>query len=103
VLTASSDGSARVWDAQTGEPLTPPLKHAQQVVQASFSADGRAVVTASFDGTARIWPLHRDGRPVSELIQLARMLSAHEIHPTGGTVPMEPAALRSAWQALRKR
>src|SRR5262249_58579306 len=27
VVTASHDGTARVWDTVTGRPLTPPLKH----------------------------------------------------------------------------
>ena len=26
-MTASYDNTARVWDAQTGQPLTEPLKH----------------------------------------------------------------------------
>ena len=27
VVTASADHSARVWDAETGKPLTEPLRH----------------------------------------------------------------------------
>ena len=27
VVTASQDKTARVWDAATGQPVTPPLKH----------------------------------------------------------------------------
>ncbi len=52
--TASGDGTARVWNANTGEPITPPLKHAG-VVSARFSPDGRWVATASSDGTAQVW------------------------------------------------
>ena len=55
VVTASDDKTARVWDAITGEPLSPPLKHQAAVVSASFSPDGTLVVTASADRTARIW------------------------------------------------
>jgi WD40 repeat protein/tetratricopeptide (TPR) repeat protein len=55
VLTASEDGTARVWDAATGQPLAPPMKHEKRVFHAEFSSDGRRVLTASEDGTARVW------------------------------------------------
>ena len=54
-MTASWDSTARVWDAQTGQPLTEPLKHAGRVYSAQFSPDGKRVVTASEDNTARVW------------------------------------------------
>ena len=31
VLTWSEDGTARLWDAATGQALTPPLKHEEWV------------------------------------------------------------------------
>jgi WD40 repeat protein len=64
VVTASFDNSARVWDATTGQPLTPPLTHGNWVVSATFSPDGRCVVTASNDQTARVWDA-ATGQPVS--------------------------------------
>ncbi|HEY0793870.1 MAG TPA: protein kinase [Chthoniobacterales bacterium] len=54
-LTASEGGTAQVWDAATGRPLGPPLRHEAKVNTASFSPDGQRVLTASADGTARIW------------------------------------------------
>ncbi len=55
VVTASLDKTARVWDAATGEPVTPPLEHEGEVQYAEFSPDGQRVVTASADHKARIW------------------------------------------------
>jgi WD40 repeat protein/tRNA A-37 threonylcarbamoyl transferase component Bud32 len=55
VITASDDGTARVWDGRTGEPVTPPLRHEDVVRCAVFSPDGRSVLTASHDATARLW------------------------------------------------
>src|SRR5205823_537691 len=47
--------AARVWDAWSGRPLTPPLEHRQRIVDLAYSADGKRVVTASEDQTAAIW------------------------------------------------
>ena len=55
VLTASSDLTARIWDAQTGGPIAAFVGHSGPVRSALFSVDGKRVVTASHDNTARIW------------------------------------------------
>jgi hypothetical protein len=44
-----------VWDAMTGEPLSPPLVHRNKVRSVAFSPNGSWVVSASSDRTARIW------------------------------------------------
>lgn len=54
VVTASDDGTARVWDTGTRKSLA-VLKGHMPVMDAEFSPDGRRVVTASADGTARLW------------------------------------------------
>ncbi|MDJ0704415.1 MAG: AAA family ATPase [Leptolyngbyaceae cyanobacterium MO_188.B28] len=53
VATASSDNTARVWDADSGETLA-TLNHDAEVNAMAFSADGRRVTTASSDKTARV-------------------------------------------------
>jgi WD40 repeat protein/serine/threonine protein kinase/tetratricopeptide (TPR) repeat protein len=55
IVTAGGARTARVWDADTGQPLSSPLKYARSVKHAFFSPDGRSIVTASDDGTARVW------------------------------------------------
>ena len=66
VVTASVDGTARVWDAATGQPLTSSLAHQGWVVSAAFSPDGRRVVTASLDKTARVWNVAFDTGTLDE-------------------------------------
>ena len=63
VVTAGSDGSARIWDASTGLAtlhLGPATAgelgaHEGPLYHAEFSLDDSRVVTAAADGTARIW------------------------------------------------
>jgi WD40 repeat protein len=64
VVTASNDKTARMWDAATGRPVTPPLEHQHVVWAVAFSPDGTRVVTASADQTARVWNA-ATGRPVT--------------------------------------
>jgi WD40 repeat protein/Flp pilus assembly protein TadD len=53
--TQGEGGETRLWDAETGRPLVPPLAHGGAVRQASFSPDGLLLVTACEDRTARVW------------------------------------------------
>jgi WD40 repeat protein len=63
VVTASADGTARVWDLRGERPSFVAFKgHKALVKSALFSPDGTHVVTASADGTARVSDL-RGARP----------------------------------------
>ncbi len=67
VVTASDDGTARVWDARTGRGLA-TLRGLGDTVsyEAAFSPDGRALLTASDLARPRI----RDARTGAALITL---------------------------------
>ena len=56
ILTGSG-GTARLWDATTGQPLGPPMTPKDGVVAVAFSPDGKTVLTQIFDEaiTARLW------------------------------------------------
>ncbi|MGO1077255.1 nSTAND1 domain-containing NTPase [Inquilinus sp. CA228] len=55
IVTASEDGTARIWDARTRQVLHDLVGHKSGILGAAFSADSHRVVTASSDKTARIW------------------------------------------------
>ncbi|HEX8112905.1 MAG TPA: tetratricopeptide repeat protein [Kofleriaceae bacterium] len=84
VVTASLDGTARVWDATTGNPLGVSLKHEEAVRSAAFSLDGTRVVTASSDGTARIWQIAETG-PLDAWIQEATSCLAQPKEAVGSS------------------
>ncbi|MBK8001401.1 MAG: protein kinase [Verrucomicrobia bacterium] len=55
LLTWSYDGTARVFEAESGRPLFPPLRHAGQIYWASLSSDGKRIATAGWDGLVNVW------------------------------------------------
>jgi tetratricopeptide (TPR) repeat protein len=92
-----------VWEASTGQPLSPPLKHQGPVNDAAFSPDGRWVVTASQDGTARVWDVAPDERPKEDLLRLVQVLAGHRLDPTGAFAPLTTEEYRAAWQVLKAK
>ena len=84
VITVSND-TARVWDATTGKPVSPPLKHGDKIWWASFSPDGRRVVTASADNTAQVWDAE-SGTKVGQPLKHDNDLTLAEFSPDGRLV-----------------
>jgi WD40 repeat protein len=101
VVTGSWDSTARVWDAVTGQPITPPLNHGALVVHVAFSPDGRRVLAGGGGTRAQVWNVPRENRPVATLRLLAQLLSSHRVDAADSLVPLEPVAVRAAWQTLR--
>ena len=88
VVTASMDGTARVWKADGSDRDHPVVLsgHTNYVTSAAFSPDSKHVVTTSRDKTARVWAA--DGsdreRPV--------VLRAHTMSFDGHEAPVVDAA-----------
>jgi WD40 repeat protein len=63
LLSASEDGTARIWNTADGKLEHTLSGHGEAVNSAAYSPDGRRVVTAGADGTVRVWHVG-DGRSV---------------------------------------
>ena len=67
LATAGTDGTVRLWDADTGRAIGAMKGHAGRVNALAFSPDGRTLASASDDGTVRLWGLTGAGVPLGEL------------------------------------
>jgi WD40 repeat protein len=63
VLTNAGEGSARLWDARTGRPLTSPIRHGTMIWHIGFSPDSRRWRTAELNGVVRTWATADCGGP----------------------------------------
>ncbi|MHC4177321.1 MAG: protein kinase domain-containing protein [Planctomycetota bacterium] len=67
ILAGGSDGTVRLWEAATGQPVGSPLKHKAPVTALAVSPDGSRIVAACEDGTVRLWnasKLEPIGKPI---------------------------------------
>ncbi|MFV1988180.1 MAG: toll/interleukin-1 receptor domain-containing protein [Gemmatimonadota bacterium] len=82
IITASVDGTARVWSTrERGLPVV--LRgHREQIWTAVPSPDGNRVVTASTDGTARVWQADGSGDSIV-LVGHTEHLSSATFSPDG--------------------
>jgi WD40 repeat protein/Flp pilus assembly protein TadD len=84
ILTASADGTARLWDGETGKMLR-SLSHKDEIRAASFSPDGKLIVTGSYDKTAQVWEVGT-GKPLGQPLQHQDRVRAVAFSPDGQTV-----------------
>jgi hypothetical protein len=81
VATASTDFTARLWDAESGEELLVLSGHEAELESIGFSRDGKRLVTASKDNTSRLWDAST-GKLIAVLRGTRPMTSA-QISPDG--------------------
>jgi tetratricopeptide (TPR) repeat protein len=99
----------RVWDAATGEPVTPGFRSAQSVLRnrvpqrVVFAPAGYRLHGYLARGGELEWDLTPDERPVRTLVSFAEVLSGHRIDPVSGLVPLEGESFQRAWIDLRTR
>ena len=66
IVSASSDETVRIWDAETGQEITTLTGHTSSVNSATFSPNGKLIVSASLDKTIKIWDA-QTGREIETL------------------------------------
>jgi WD40 repeat protein len=79
--SASDDGTARLWDATTGEVLS-VLTHSSAVIELAFKHDGSELATAGETGVVSIWNT-RTGRRIQRLMGHTDVVKAVAFYPSG--------------------
>jgi WD40 repeat protein/tRNA A-37 threonylcarbamoyl transferase component Bud32 len=99
VATASSDFTARVWDARTGKPLTAPIHHKSGVQFVQFSPDGRRLLTVTKDSRAYLWEA-ATGRGLGQEMPHARSIHTAQFSSDGRRVLTASAdGIARVWDA----
>ncbi len=55
MLTHGNDGTAKIWDVQTGLMLADLVGHKGNIVHAQYSSNGQKIITTSEDNSVKIW------------------------------------------------
>ena len=83
-MTVGFDGSARIFDAESGQQLERLRGPSREVLKVAFSSDGRHVAVGGLDGALRIYACGLCGS-IDDLLRLAaqvhRPLSVDEQVP----------------------
>ncbi len=85
LVTASGDGTARLWRVPSSNPLGSPLRHDAWVRAVAFSPDGNTLVTASGDSTARLWRVP-SGKSLGSPLRHGDSVRAVAFSPDGNIV-----------------
>ncbi len=69
IISGSNDSTIRIWDAETGAPVSGPLeRHTDWVLSVAYSPDGQHIISGPDDDTIRIWDAET-GAPVGEPLE----------------------------------
>jgi WD40 repeat protein len=99
VVTASEDGTARIWNVATGAPIGEPLKHDQVVRSAMLSPDGGRVLTCCAGGAARVWDVSTRA-PIGKPLQHESSVLSTSFSSDGTRVLTESAGgVARVWNA----
>ncbi len=60
-ITGASDGSLRLWDAQTNQQVGRVMHYDSRITNLYFTPDGNAIVASYLDGSTRLWDVRTFG------------------------------------------
>jgi serine/threonine protein kinase/WD40 repeat protein/tetratricopeptide (TPR) repeat protein len=102
-VVRTADGSLRVHDSATGEPLTARLKIDGAIKTVTLSEDGRLLKIVLDSKESRTWDLTPDPRPAEDLLRLVHCLTGWRLDEMGNFQPLGAQPLLAAWQELRQK
>src|SRR6185436_13422360 len=98
LLTASHDGTARLWDAKTGQEIRRFVGHTGSVYTARFTSDGQRVVSSGAD-RIRLWDAN-NGQEIGRIDYYANELA---ISLDGKKVAATDSTTIGVWEIATQR
>ena len=92
IVSCGGGEGARVWDVESGSPISLPLRHERPILAAKFSLDGRMILTGGLDGTARLWDI-ATGKQVGPAMQHEGRVYRVGFWPDGRTMVTSESSL----------
>jgi WD40 repeat protein/serine/threonine protein kinase len=103
VVTTGADYGVRVWDVETGEMVTPPLKH-DGILAAAFMTKSNRVISISYTAEElRAWDLEPTLIPTDLLVDYAKFLSGRVLDSAGTMRALTPIEFVGLDRAIRER
>jgi WD40 repeat protein len=78
------EGTTRLWDTTTRQPIGLPIQHPSGVFAAAFSPDGKTILTGSLNGTLQFWDT-ATSQPIGSPMRHQTTVSAVAFSPDGKT------------------
>ncbi len=102
LVTLCADGVLRLWDSNTGLPLTPPWKHPGAITSLTIHEETRSLLTTSEGRLARVYAFPDTiDQPHEALMHLVELLSLRRFERGGEPVVTAISGLQLLWKTLR--
>jgi len=107
ILTGGRDKIMRIWEWQTGKPVTPPLATGGTVLNLGVTPDGQYAVVGGFMDALKVFhlgylspPNELDG---DDLCAWGELVSGQRIQEGGGVTNLTVEEWLQRWRAFRQR
>ena len=81
-IAAAGGTEGRVWDAATGQPISPPIRAPAVITSLAFSPDSITILAGSMDGRLLLWNV-RSGAATGELPRHRKRILSADFSPDG--------------------
>jgi WD40 repeat protein len=96
----STWGTACIWDARSGQPLTTKLVHDKPVMAIDFSTDSSQLLTRA--DAVRLWQIGPTPHSLDKLTSITQFLSSARLDETATLQPLTTEQQRKSWQAAKE-
>lgn len=102
IVSRNDDKSARVWDASTAEPITPILRHQDNLRWCCITPNNQ-LITASGTNLIRAWDLKPTLLAQDVIADYAKLLSGRHLNATGALLALKPVEMETLFRSLHAR